>query len=1093
MQRLKSAKTGRIGARRGGAVSWLAGMLALATSACGTKALDSSTFAADGMLSIFGDAIPPTQVVDDGGAVELGVKFVSATAGHIHGIRFYRGVEANRRYTAKLWRANGQLVAETSLARAAGRGAGWRVALFGSPVEIAAGATFVASYYAPDGHYADEYLGLSRAVVNGPLTALSSASAGGNGVYRYGSRNGSMPRNSWRDSNYFVDVLFQPAAAADSGPGMDPPREAGTHLPGEREAGLAADLGGTGGPGIDKTLPAPVLLTSSGGLYGEGARDLDRLNRHYVAPPGVVAPRDVFAPKLGGTPANGTPVIASFTRTAKADESVILRGSNFTSPGQGGKDTRVWIYRQTGANDGRLYQARIVRADATMVVAAIDRGEPYGVYMLWVENAAGAGHPVQINAPELWWLGPDFAAAGEVTSVYGRNLTHDNGEASSHVYLRPWGAGASSPAVEAALTAADPAKVTFKVPSGLAAGDYEVWLHSGHGGAFGWAGPERLHLDASPRYAWKGTTREATSHGANATDPNNDDASAIQSAINASRPGDIVRLAAGSYRIGRTISLSKGISLEGAGADKTTVWIDASFSSADAISLGAGSRLKGIKVLSRAPATGNVRSLVHARGYGTSPVPAGYFIEDCVVETPAYGNANVVNGYNALHIEWVKDVFLRRTQITAFSGAVFEDVNGVFASGNSFTGNWIVGNYNGPMGVYVISGARVDFSGNHAQSMDASGDMMDGDRTLNRWLVFSDRDGACNRNYVGHNTLRQVGNPRNNTGEQIMWETGGSTIVGAPAAVSAVTLSFGGVNWRGNALAETKPAASFDDWLSSDSSVYVVRGAGLGQYRRIVANTANTLTVDRPWDVPPDATSTLVVASATHSFAVYGNDIVGIPNYYQNESATAGIETYGTAFDGVIARNSISRAFSGIYLSALGWSAQRWASANMGLYVADNVISEVCWGIMAMASAEENSSAPVLGTIFLDNVLRGNRISKVRGQLRQNAGGVGIIVGGQLYRAWGGFRWPGEWASGNLVEANEIADTERASVYLYRQQYDSTVRRNRFLDNNLFASSYWGGNAGVLFDADSHAAALVENEFSSNLDARYAGTVPAGL
>jgi hypothetical protein len=67
----------------------------------------------------------------------------------------------------------------------------------------------MAAYYAPSGQYADVYYGLTNGAANGPLTAPASAAAGGNGVYSYGA---AFPRSTWEDSNYFVDVVFTPAA-----------------------------------------------------------------------------------------------------------------------------------------------------------------------------------------------------------------------------------------------------------------------------------------------------------------------------------------------------------------------------------------------------------------------------------------------------------------------------------------------------------------------------------------------------------------------------------------------------------------------------------------------------------------------------------------------------------------------------------------------------------------------------------------------------------------------------------------------------------------------------------------------------------------
>jgi hypothetical protein len=67
--------------------------------------------------------------------------------------------------------------------------------------------------YHSNGRYAatTDFFGSSTS--NGDLTALSSALSGGNGVYAYGT-SGLFPTDTYRDSNYYADVLFTPLAAA---------------------------------------------------------------------------------------------------------------------------------------------------------------------------------------------------------------------------------------------------------------------------------------------------------------------------------------------------------------------------------------------------------------------------------------------------------------------------------------------------------------------------------------------------------------------------------------------------------------------------------------------------------------------------------------------------------------------------------------------------------------------------------------------------------------------------------------------------------------------------------------------------------------
>jgi hypothetical protein len=81
---------------------------------------------------------------------------------------------------------------------------------FSSPVSIQPNTTYVASYYAPAGHYSfnGAYFA-SSGVDNGPLHALANGVSGGNAVFRYGA-GGGFPTDSYNSGNYWVDVVFNP-------------------------------------------------------------------------------------------------------------------------------------------------------------------------------------------------------------------------------------------------------------------------------------------------------------------------------------------------------------------------------------------------------------------------------------------------------------------------------------------------------------------------------------------------------------------------------------------------------------------------------------------------------------------------------------------------------------------------------------------------------------------------------------------------------------------------------------------------------------------------------------------------------------------
>jgi hypothetical protein len=151
-------------------------------------------------------ATPATPSVADSSAVEVGVKVKADVNGKITGIRFYKGSGNTGTHIGNLWSASG-----TKLATATFTGetaSGWQQVTFATPVSVTAGTVYVASYFAPAGHYAgDSGYFAAAGVDNGPLHALQDGVSGGNGVYR--NRVSSVfPNRTFQSTNYWVDVVF---------------------------------------------------------------------------------------------------------------------------------------------------------------------------------------------------------------------------------------------------------------------------------------------------------------------------------------------------------------------------------------------------------------------------------------------------------------------------------------------------------------------------------------------------------------------------------------------------------------------------------------------------------------------------------------------------------------------------------------------------------------------------------------------------------------------------------------------------------------------------------------------------------------------
>lgn len=178
------------------------------------------TIAPAGTYTLWGSTATPTLLADpDTSPVELGVKFQSNVDGLISGIRFYKSATNTGTHVGSLWTSTGQRLAEAEFSDETA--SGWQQVNFAKPVAITAGTVYVASYYAPNGRYSvdEEYFAL--AYTSGPLSALSDGENGGNGVYLYGSSG--FPTNTYRASNYWVDVVFAATGGGTPDPDVTPP------------------------------------------------------------------------------------------------------------------------------------------------------------------------------------------------------------------------------------------------------------------------------------------------------------------------------------------------------------------------------------------------------------------------------------------------------------------------------------------------------------------------------------------------------------------------------------------------------------------------------------------------------------------------------------------------------------------------------------------------------------------------------------------------------------------------------------------------------------------------------------------------------
>jgi Domain of unknown function (DUF4082)/Bacterial Ig-like domain (group 1) len=149
--------------------------------------------------TVFTNQTPSIPDISDGVPYELGMKFRSATAGQISAIRYWKAASETGNHVGKIWSSTGQNLASVNFLNETV--SGWQQQLLDNPLAIEANTTYVVSVNC-NSYFPITYDQLANSIVNGDL---SSVADGNNGVY--GTTN-TLPTNSYRNSNYFRDIVF---------------------------------------------------------------------------------------------------------------------------------------------------------------------------------------------------------------------------------------------------------------------------------------------------------------------------------------------------------------------------------------------------------------------------------------------------------------------------------------------------------------------------------------------------------------------------------------------------------------------------------------------------------------------------------------------------------------------------------------------------------------------------------------------------------------------------------------------------------------------------------------------------------------------
>jgi len=505
--------------------------------------------------------------------------------------------------------------------------------------------------------------------------------------------------------------------------------------------------------------------------------------------------------------------------------------------------------------------------------------------MFELQVRTGAGKAVALlNRPaSVFWVGDlgKRQTPGGRFRICGRNMLGDP----KGVRVRLTGSRSVDVPVEKAEKYAFAASLPADVPPGA----YDLQVHNGWGKEAGWSDPIPFVVEhAKP---WPQTVFNVKDFGAKGKDMV-DDTAAVQAALAkaGANGGGIVFFPRGRYEIRDTLKIPRFTVMRGAKRE----WVELMWAEVPKpVVLVQGTNSFGIEEIT-----------LSSRNYADGIVGDSGLVPDA-------GNIFLrhIRIRAMRHVRQVPEQSLKRHQdacavrgqggITVLLGGHNVEIADcdIYGSGRVLelavvTGGRITGNtfYNGCQGWYCISGSNgLIFENNDiigADQQSAGGGL----NTFYDWRSSQDV-------YFGHNRIRTVyGSDR----EGMSSDGGGGAHAGPIESAEGTKLVLSETR---NVIPQTEGKNdSLYLWNKTalpSMGVYIMKGRGTGQWRRVISQEGRIVEIDRPWVVKPDASSLVAISTFQGNYLVVCNDMC---------DAGIAVQFFGISVGNVVAGNTSSRA-----------------------------------------------------------------------------------------------------------------------------------------------------------------------------------------
>jgi hypothetical protein len=581
--------------------------------------------------------------------------------------------------------------------------------------------------------------------------------------------------------------------------------------------------------------------------------------RHFVVLSGLILSAAIHSVSVGME----APVVFWASDPVRPGEVVVVQG------GRWGKQPKVELTWLGGGKPAEPAANAAAQARNTVTLTPLGSSADAlkflvpaswkpGVYRVEV-NADGVKSAARmLNAPDPWWQQGDWgkqASPGGWLRIFGKCLSFDEQASVAlrggirDLILKPGQQDCWSLGVE--------------LPKDLPAGEYQVLLRNGYEGQAGWREAGKIRI-APHAPVWKTDLFDVTKFGAVPND-GMDDTDAVQKALDAAggNGGGVVYLPRGRFQMNGPIRIPRFVLLKGAGMKLSQIYWRDTAEPVEALIYATNSF--GIEDLT-------IMAANHRYG----------ILADCG-DKPGAGNVTLrrlhvhLNRFEQLQAEQAARRFLPMPWEHAIclggENVQMTDCE-VFSSRSPFG---FAGLHNS-----VLRNNRC-FEGDASHMFDGDGIIFE-DNQIDGGPVGRGGGNYANRLYYARN---KVGMTPLADGEGFSTDGGGYVAVKLASADGVHLTLAGDVDWQRMA----RP--------NQEVCICIIEGTGAGQYRKVASYRGRQAELERPWTLPPDATSVLHVIP--HRFLQ--NLIVA--NQFHDVTM---LQSYAWAFEWVLAGNRFTRA-----------------------------------------------------------------------------------------------------------------------------------------------------------------------------------------